>query len=404
MTTASTEPAPTELSPFRTVIRSRHALYLLGTSLVGRLPTAMAAIAIVQLVRLQGGDFALAGIMTAAYVVAGAIGQPALGRLADHAGQTTVLLVAGVVGTGSFVGMALLTAPAPVLAVIFAALAGLFTPPLEPSLRSLWPTMVPGGAPLKAAFSLDAGAQELVFIAGPLLTVLGISAFGATGNIFFAAALGLVGTLAFAANSLSRSHRISAHDVAGRVNPVADARFRRVVAFLFGVGVPIGILTITVTAYGEQEDLPSFAGWALSANAVGALIGATWSATHPTRRAPQRLLALCGLLLGVGYLPLAASGLPVWALIAFAVLAGLMLPFTLTQVFDYVHSTTTPGSLTEANAWAVSALNVGIAAGTTGAGAAVSAWGTGAIPAVVVAGSVLTLLLALLVLPRTMMR
>jgi hypothetical protein len=64
------------MTPLATVVRTPSALYLLGTSLVGRLPSAMAALAIVQLVRLQGGDYALAGAMTAVYIVAGAVGQP----------------------------------------------------------------------------------------------------------------------------------------------------------------------------------------------------------------------------------------------------------------------------------------------------------------------------------------
>ena len=50
-----------DVSPLGEVLRARGTVYLLGTSLVGRLPTAMAALAIVQLVRLQGGGYTLAG-------------------------------------------------------------------------------------------------------------------------------------------------------------------------------------------------------------------------------------------------------------------------------------------------------------------------------------------------------
>jgi len=365
----------------------------------------MAALAIVQLVRLQGGSFELAGIMTAAYVVAGAVGQPALGRWIDNAGQTLVMLVAAVAGSAGFVGIAVFSADAAPIAVACAAIAGLFTPPLEPALRSLWPSMVPAGAPLKAAFSLDAGAQELVFIAGPLLTVLGISAFGATGNVLFAAALGLGGTLAFAAHRLSRQARPVERSAVPHSSPLASGAFRRVVLLQVGVGIPLGILTIAVTSYGETNAVPEFAGLALAANAVGALIGATVSAVRPARRAPASLLALFGALLAVGYLPLAAltllgpRALPVPVVLVFALVAGLMLPPVLTQVFDWVHTATNPASLTEANAWVISALNVGIAAGTTGSGFVLGAAGASALPVVVLVGSALTLLASLLVLP-----
>jgi len=128
--------------------------------------------------------------------------------------------------------------------------------------------------------------------------------------------------------------------------------------------VPLGALVIAVTAVGEQRGLEWFAGWALAANAVGALIGATVTAVRPFKRAPEVLLPICGFLLGVGYLPLAIPGLaaPLW--LALAVVAGLMLPPTLGQVFDLVHRTSPVASLNEANAWAVSALNVGAATGT----------------------------------------
>jgi len=387
------------MNPLRVVLGTPSAVYLLATSLIGRLPSAMAALAIVQLVRLQGGDYALAGIMTAVYIVAGAVGQPVLGRVVDRVGQTAVLVSAAVVSSLGFVAVAVFAADAPVLALLGAVLAGLFTPPLEPSLRSLWPRIVPEGRPLKAAFSLDAGAQELIFIVGPLLTVLGISAFGATGNVLFAAALGLAGTLAFAVNSVSRTVGASETPDAPRQSPIRSARFRRLVAFTFGVGVPVGVLTISVTVFGERHGIEGFAGWALAANAFGALVGATTLALRPLKRAPQRLLAWCGLLLALLYLPLALADLPPVVWLAFAVVAGLMLPPSLAQIFESVAHVADRASLTEANAWVVSAMSVGVAAGTLGGGLVAGL--ELAVPVMVVGGSLVTALLALLVLPSS---
>nr|WP_241732479.1 MFS transporter [Galbitalea soli] len=362
----------------------------------------MAALAIVQLVRLQEGAFGLAGILTAAYIVAGAVGQPALGRWIDRSGQTVVLATAAVVATGGFVVMAVATPAAPAVAVVGAVLAGAFTPPLEPALRTLWPVMVREPRALASAFSLDAGAQELVFIAGPLLTVAGIAAFGSTGNVFFAAALGLLGTVAFAAHRLSREYRPERPALAAipRRSPLRDARFRRVVAVLVGIGLPVGVLTIVVTAYGERAGLPDFAGWALAANALGALIGATVSALRPGTASPERRIALLAGLLGVLYLPLAATGMPAAVVLVAALVAGLLLPPALGRVFGWVQAASDPRHLTEANAWAISAINVGIASGTALAGLVVGAAGVGALPLVVIVASAVTLATSILVLPR----
>ena len=246
----------------------------------------------------------------------------------------------------------------------------------------------------------DAGAQELIFIVGPLLTVLGISAFGATGNVLFAAALGLGGTVAFALNRVSRTVGASAISDLPRQSPLRSARFRRLVAFTFGIGVPVGVLTISVTVFGERHGIDGFAGWALAANAFGALVGATALALRPLKRAPQRMLAGCGLLLAVFYVPLALADLPPAAWLVLAVVAGVMLPPSLAQVFESVAHVAESTSLTEANAWVVSAMSVGVAAGTLGGGLVAGL--ELAVPVMVVGGSLVTALLALLVLPSTM--
>ncbi|MFB2554862.1 MFS transporter [Herbiconiux liangxiaofengii] len=390
--------------PVVDVLRTRHTGYLLVTSLLGRLPGAMAALAIVQLVRSTSGDFAFAGLITAVYVVAGAVGQPLLGRLIDRFGQVTVLTVSGILSFLAFTGMALTLEPLPGLAVALAAAAGVFTPPLEPALRALWPRLVTPGPQLKAAFSLDAGAQEIIFILGPLLTVAGIAAFGPVGNLLFAGALGLVGALAFVINPAPRAapiHRrtdVAAHP--GRRSPILIPAVARVAAFTFGIGVPVGALTIVATASEAARSSEGLAGWMLAVNAVGALIGATIVGVRPLGSTPARLLALCGVLLAIGYLPLAATALPTWAYLVVAGVSGVMLPPTLGQVFERISQLSPAAALTEANGWVVSAMTLGVGAGTLVAGAVVGGAGTSVVMGIVLGASALTALLSLIALPR----
>ncbi|MEF2978794.1 MFS transporter [Subtercola sp. YIM 133946] len=417
-------------SPLGTVLRTRGTIYLLGTSLVGRLPTAMAALAIVQLVRLQGGGYTLAGTMTAAYIVAGAFGQPLLSRRIDRVGQTLVLLISAVVSAAAFVCLALLAAPVPVLGLLCAVVAGVFTPPLEPSLRTLWPRMLGEGRTLKAAFSLDAGAQEILFIVGPLLTVLGIAWFGSTGDVVFAGLLGLAGAVAFAVHPVSQgagrpvaappgearlpeagrpvaaeagsgaSGGVARGGAGGHPSPLRNRQFVRILVFTFGVGIPVGVLTIAVTVFEDQHAAPGFAGWALAANAFGALIGATVLAVRPLRAAPQRAMWVCGLLLAAVYVPLAVGSAGAGYYLVAAVVSGLLLPPTLTQIFETVEQVSARSGLTEANAWVVSAINLGIAFGTLGAGAVANTHGTYTITVVVGVAVLVTAGLALLVRPR----
>jgi len=389
--------------PVVSVLRSRHTAYLLFTSLLGRLPGAMAALAIVQLVRSTSGDFGFAGLITAVYVVAGAVGQPLLGRLIDRFGQVAILALSGILSFLAFTGMALTVDPLPGLAVALAAAAGVFTPPLEPALRALWPRLVSPGPQLKAAFSLDAGAQEIIFIIGPLLTVVGIAVFGPVGNLLFAAGLGLIGALAFILNPAPRA--ASAHRSGGGAghpgirSPILMPAVARVAVFTFGIGVPVGALTIVATASEAARASDGLAGWILAVNAAGALVGATVVGIRPLGSTPARLLTACGLLLAIGYLPLAATELPTWAYVVVAGISGLMLPPTLGQVFERISQLSPAAALTEANGWVVSAMTLGIGAGTLVAGAVVGAAGTSVVAWVVVGASALTALLSLVALP-----
>ncbi|CAD6010475.1 MFS transporter [Agreia sp. COWG] len=394
--------------PLVSVLRARHTGYLLFTSLLGRLPGAMAALAIVQLVRSTSGDFAFAGLITAVYVVAGAVGQPLLGRLIDRLGQVAVLATSGILSFLAFTGMALLLEPAPGAAVALAAAAGLFTPPLEPALRALWPRLVSPGAQLKAAFSLDAGAQEIIFIVGPLLTVFGIALFGPTGNLLLAGGLGLIGALAFIANPAPRAASArrpgGVAPLAGIRSPILLPAVARVAAFTFGIGVPVGALTIVATASEAARDDAGLAGWILAVNAVGALIGATAVGIRPLGSTPERLLTLCGILLAVGYLPLAVTALPGWAYLIAAAISGLMLPPTLGQVFERISQLSPTATLTEANGWVVSAMTLGVGVGTLVAGVIVGTSGTSAVMGIVLGASGLTALLSLVALPSRMIR
>lgn len=394
--------------PVVSVLRTRHTGYLLLTSLLGRLPGAMAALAIVQLVRSTSGDFAFAGFITAVYVVAGAVGQPLLGRVIDRFGQVAVLAVSGILSFLAFTGMALTLDPAPGAAVALAAAAGLFTPPLEPALRALWPRLVSPGPQLKAAFSLDAGAQEIIFIVGPLLTVTGIAVFGPTGNLLFAGGLGLIGAVAFIINPAPRAASTERRgDVAARTgvrSPILIPAVARVATLTFGIGVPVGALTIVATASEAARADAGLAGWILAVNAVGALIGATVVGMRPLGSTPERLLTLCGILLAAGYLPLALTGLPTWAYVGAAGVSGLMLPPTLGQVFERIAQLSPAAALTEANGWVVSAMTLGVGAGTLVAGVAVGASGTSVVPWLVLGASALTALLSLVALPSRSVR
>ena len=74
---------------YRELFANDHAAALFAWSIVARLPLGMSALALILLVRNAGGDYAEAGLVTAAYGIA--IGAPYAGRQVDRRGPRIVL-------------------------------------------------------------------------------------------------------------------------------------------------------------------------------------------------------------------------------------------------------------------------------------------------------------------------
>ncbi|MFD1713701.1 MFS transporter [Amnibacterium flavum] len=387
------------------------AVTLLLTSLVGRLPQAMSALAIVRLVLDAGGDYLLASGLTAAYVLAQTVGQPVLAFAVDRTGRPRwIILGAALLAGGAFVLLAATSVELPLVAGAAAVVAGLATPPIEPVLRSLWPRIMTRGTQLSRAFSADAAVQELLFIIGPLVTAVAVALIGADGSVLLMAVLGLIGASAFVLHrelgligpSQPERSRPVAADSAGR-KPVRTAiaipGVQLLVAVQVAVGLSVGVLTISATAHSESAGDPALAGWALAINAGGALTGAVLVARFPVRLSIGRALSVLLAVLGVLYLPTAVITAPSPYWLAAAYLSGLTLPPLLTQVFSAVERAAPRERLTEANAWTVSGFSVGIAVGTLGAGLAADAAGFAGTGAAVVVAAVVAIIVALIMRP-----
>jgi MFS family permease len=384
------------MAELRTVLTTREVPTLLTTSMVGRLPTAMATLAVLLLIRGQGGSYTLAGGLAALFTAGAGIGQPGLARVVDRLGQWQVLLVAGVVSTLAFVVLAMSGADHPVVSAIAAAVAGLGTPPLEPCLRALWPHLVTDGPVLRAAFSLDVGVQELVFVVGPLLSVAGVSLIGDGGGVLGCAVFGLAGTLGFIATRTSREWRPTPSTSDTHGSPLRHGVLVRIFLVALATGVPVGALAIVAAAFADRHGSSSITGWALAANAFGALLAGLFGAVRPISSSGARALTAAGLVLAIGYLPLALP-LPVVLWIPAAAVAGLALPVVLTLVFQRVQLLCPPNLLTEANAWVVTAFGLGAAAAALLAGIVTDHLRTStAIPTMVLAGALFTATVCLL--------
>lgn len=354
-----------------TVVSTRHVPRLLGSMLLGRLPTGMGALAVVLVARGQGGDYAVAGVLAGVYAAGQAVGAPGLARAVDRWRQTPPLLVGALASAAGFVVFGFVDVTAhPLVSGLAVLVAGAATPPLEPCLRVLWSDLLPDGM-VHAAYSLDTASQELIFTFGPLLVLGAVAVGGPTAGVVSAAVVGVVGTVGFATTRPSRHWRgvVADRHWAG---PLRSARLIRLLVTIACVGCAIGVFTVAVTGHAEQVATRSASAWLLAANALGALAGGVVNATVRPARDPSRRLFWLMTGFAAGYLPLVfAPGLLGSMPLAF--LSGLALPPVLAVSMVLVDALAPAGTVTEAFAWVVTAFGVGNGIGSGVAGAVLDA-------------------------------
>ncbi|WP_091123029.1 MFS transporter [Nocardioides terrae] len=355
------------------VLRHRHVARLLTGTLVGRLPNAIAAIALVLFVREEGGSYALAGGLAAVYGVGNAIGQPLLGRLVDLQGQPRVQLPAALVTAGATVVFALVGIDHLAVAYSAVAAAGLSAPPLEGGLRALWPSVLSRNELVHTAYAMDAVAQEVMFTVGPLLLTLCAAAWSAQGALLLLQLLGVGGALAVVTSPPSagwRSAPRTAHWLGALRSP---ALLVMLTAFLF-VGVALGSITVAALSYSDTRGGDATYGWLMAALGLGSLIGGTAYGARQWGGEPEPRLMVLLALLAAGYVPLIAMPERV-AMTALSVVAGVFLAPCIACAFVIIDRHAPVGTVTEAFSWLVTVFTVGAAVGTAVAGSVVGEHG-----------------------------
>ncbi|WP_086727610.1 MFS transporter, partial [Streptomyces carpinensis] len=348
------------------ILGARHAARLLVGTLVGRLPNATAAIAIVLFVRAEGGTYSLAGALAAVYGVANAVGQPVLGRLVDLHGQPRVQLPAALASALAMTAFALTGTEPPVLAWAAVAAAGLFTPPLEGGLRALWPSVLPREGQVHTAYAMDAVAQEVMFTVGPLLVTLCVALWSAQAALILLNVVGVLGALSVVVSPPSRAWRSAPREAHWLGALRSPGLLVLLGAFLF-VGVALGSITVAAVPYADGHGGDAVYGWLMAALGLGALAGGAVYGARQWSGVPERRLRVLVALLAVCYLPLMLMPGAV-AMVALTVLSGVFLAPCIACAFIIVDRHAPSGTVTEAFSWLVTTFTVGASVGTGVAG------------------------------------
>jgi MFS family permease len=363
---------------------------LAGTT-IGRLSIAAQPLSTILLIKAATGSFAAAGLVQACYALAAAGSLPVQGRVIDRIGQTRVVIAVTVVNAVAFAALIpLADANAPLAAMCVAGtIAGLATPPLGASMRSLWAGLVPDRELRQAAFAIDAVAVDAAFILGPSIAAGVIAIASPEASLGVCVGLTLLGSAVFAASAASRSWRGSpAHE--RHSSPLRSGGVQVLMGAALGIGLAVGATEISITAFASEHGAAELGGTLVAVQAAGSVLGGLWFGARSWRASPEERLPGAALVFALCLAPLVAVP-SMGAAFPLMALSGLGLAPTISVVYLLLDSLAPEGTAVEATGWVLMAIVTGAALGNALAGLAVSEISPHAGLALGLAGGAITL-------------
>jgi MFS family permease len=368
------------LAPYEAIFAIPRAWRFSAAGIIGRMPMAMYGLGTVLLISAGTGRYGVAGSVSAAASLGGALCAPQLGRLVDRVGQHRVLIPVCLVFALAVAGLiAAVTLHAPDWTLFACGMAGGATmPQTGPMARARWSALLGGSPRLHTAFSLESVADELCYVIGPAaVTVLATQLHPAAG-VGCAALFALTGSLWFA----SQRSTEPPPRPAPRPGAAASGRRSRLAApslvILVPVAVFLGAMFVTIdlstVAFATRLGHKPLAGLILGVYALGSATGGLWYGTRSWRTPAARRMAITLCLTVAGVCTFwAMPSLTVLTVLIY--LCGLTIAPTLIAAFSLLESTARPGRATEAMTWLSTGISVGLAIGATAAGFILDAFG-----------------------------
>lgn len=385
------------LAPYADIFAIPRAWRFSVAGIIGRMPMSMYGLGTVLLISAGTGRYGLAGTVSAAGSIGGAVCAPQLGRLVDRLGQGRVLVPVCVTFSLSVAGLALAVGlRAPAWTLFATGIAGGATmPQTGPMARARWSVLLAGSPRLHTAFSLESVADEVCFVLGPAaVTMLATQVHPAAG-VTCAALCALLGSLWFAAQRSTEPPVIAAgapspaapqarattspepgaaRSASGRTAWLAAPTLVVLVpAYLF-LGAMFVSVDLATVAFATSAGHKALAGFVLGTYALGSGVGGLWYGARTWRAPAWRRLAVT--------LPLTVAGVcTFWAMPNLLVLdmviflCGMTIAPTLIAGYSLLESTARPGRATEAMSWLSTGISVGVACGSTAVGFVLDALG-----------------------------
>jgi len=347
------------VSSYASLLKTPGVARIIAAQLTARFPFGMLSLALLLHVEHVHDSYAAAGLVLAATSIGQAVAGPLTSRWMGRWAMRPVLILTSVVCVASLGTIALIVMPVPLYMAV-ALLAGLSMPPVQPAVRTIYPKMV-NSRQLTPLFSLDASAQEIIWVLGPVITVFLAIQINTVTAIFVAIGILVVGSAWFIASPEVGRVRIPlSRRKLGAVLKRPPVLLATVTGFLL-IGACAAVEVGVVAAFGEGG---TESGIILAIFAIGSLIGGL-SLGH----VPIGPWALARRMLGVAIgTSLAILSLEFWWLAGALLIAGIGIAPALAVMFAIVSASVKFSETAEAYGWVGTGQLIGAAIGSAIAG------------------------------------
>ncbi len=365
------------MGSYTDLLRTSGVARIIAAQLTARFPSGMLSLAFLLHVEQQTGSYGAAGLVLAATSIGQAVAGPLTSRLMGRFGMRPVLIATLIVCVASVVAIGVMPPSVPVYMAV-GLVAGLATPPVQPAVRTIYPKMV-NSRQLTPLFSLDASAQEIIWVVGPVVTTFVSTQIGTIWGILLAAVLMVGGGIWFISSpELGRVRIPRSKRRLGVVLTRPPVLLATVVGFLLiGACAAIEAGVVAVFGHGGAE-----AGIVLAIFSVGSLAGGLFLGhvpIGPWSTARRMFIVFAGT-------ALAAFVMDFWWLAVTLFIAGIGIAPALAVLFAIVSASVKFSDTAEAYGWVGTGQLIGAALGSAlagflidGSGAQGAFWAAGAL-------------------------
>lgn len=186
------------MSSYSELMRSKGFSRIILSQLLARFPFGMMTIAFVLHIENMHDSYAVAGLALGAETIGAAISGPVLARWMGPYGARRVILSGAIIGALAMLLIALFWIPT-VWVIMLSLVVGLTSPPIQSAARTIYPSLVTKKQ-LNSVYAMDATAQEIIWVIGPVAAALLASAFGTAPVIALMAIIQIFGSALFVSN------------------------------------------------------------------------------------------------------------------------------------------------------------------------------------------------------------